>query len=240
MAAQLCLSYHMKRFESIRCVRAQSLASIFAPSTGNTPSLSTSTHQIRRKLLTPAARTLLRPSSRRGISAAFSFVMRRTASRTRIPRYHCKIYFYTSFSCLNTAPIAQTAQALGALQTRKRVLLSGTPIQNDLDEFYSMVHFANPWLLGSERDFHRDYQNPILRGREPDATERDRERAEIKSTELGRIVNQFILRRCGASHISNAIRSDLLRNCVESACTGRTHCYLIICHQSSCVSFAAR
>ena len=49
-----------------------------------------------------------------------------------------------------------------------------------------MVHFANPDLLGSEKDFHRIYQNPILRGREPDATEKDRERGEGKSAELGR------------------------------------------------------
>ena len=75
----------------------------------------------------------------------------------------------------------KTAVALSALQTRRRVLLSGTPIQNDLDEFYSMVHFANPGLLGSEKDFHRLYQNPILRGREPDASDKDRARGEAKT-----------------------------------------------------------
>lgn len=58
-----------------------------------------------------------------------------------------------------------------------------------------MVQFANPDLLGSEKEFHRNYQNPILRGREPDATDLEREKAEVKSAELGRIVNQFILRR---------------------------------------------
>ena len=43
----------------------------------------------------------------------------------------------------------KTAKALHALATRRRILLSGTPIQNDLDEFYSMVHSCNPELLGS-------------------------------------------------------------------------------------------
>jgi DNA repair and recombination RAD54-like protein len=47
----------------------------------------------------------------------------------------------------------------------------------------------------SERDFCREYQNPILRGREPDATDKEREKGEAKSAELGKIVNQFILRR---------------------------------------------
>ena len=68
----------------------------------------------------------------------------------------------------------KTAVALSALSTRRRILLSGTPIQNDLDEFYSMVHFANPGLLGTQHDFHRNYQTPILRGREPDSTDKDR------------------------------------------------------------------
>ena len=89
----------------------------------------------------------------------------------------------------------KTAKALHALTTRRRILLSGTPIQNDLDEFYSMVHFCNPELLGTEKHFHRVYQSPILRGREPDATDRDREEGARKSGELGMIVNQFILRR---------------------------------------------
>ena len=84
------------------------------------------------------------------------------------------------------------------------MLLSGTPIQNDLDEFFSMVNFANPELLGSEHHFHRHYQNPILRGREPDASERDRERGEQVSRELGGLVNQFILRR------TNTLLSDHL------------------------------
>lgn len=67
-----------------------------------------------------------------------------------------------------------------------------------------MVHFANPGLLGSERDFHRMYQNPILRGREPGSSEKERLHGEQKSSELGKIVNQFILRR------TNTLLSDHL------------------------------
>ena len=67
-----------------------------------------------------------------------------------------------------------------------------------------MVHFANPGLLGTEKDFHRNYQNPILRGREPDATDKDRKKGEGKGVELGQLVNQFILRR------TNTLLSDHL------------------------------
>lgn len=43
----------------------------------------------------------------------------------------------------------QTYQALMGLQAKRRVLLSGTPIQNDLTEYFSLVHFVNQGLLGT-------------------------------------------------------------------------------------------
>lgn len=42
----------------------------------------------------------------------------------------------------------QTYQALDSLNTSRRVLISGTPIQNDLLEYFSLVHFVNSGLLG--------------------------------------------------------------------------------------------
>lgn len=42
-----------------------------------------------------------------------------------------------------------TYNALMGLQTKRRVLLSGTPIQNDLTEYYSLIHFVNPGMLGT-------------------------------------------------------------------------------------------
>lgn len=34
------------------------------------------------------------------------------------------------------------------MPTPRRVVLTGTPIQNDLQEFFSIVEFCNPGLLG--------------------------------------------------------------------------------------------
>ncbi|KAH8061094.1 hypothetical protein JL722_4390 [Aureococcus anophagefferens] len=45
---------------------------------------------------------------------------------------------------------AQTSQALASLACRRRVLLSGTPMQNDLVEFFSMANFTNPGIFGHE------------------------------------------------------------------------------------------
>jgi len=42
----------------------------------------------------------------------------------------------------------QTYAALSQLKTKRRILLSGTPIQNDLLEYFSLVHFVNVGILG--------------------------------------------------------------------------------------------
>jgi len=89
----------------------------------------------------------------------------------------------------------QTSLALDTLKCKRRVLLSGTPMQNDLEEFFAMVNFCNPTVLGTVSRFRKYYQNPILIGREPDATEEETKLSDTRSTELAAIINMFILRR---------------------------------------------
>ncbi|KAG9450907.1 hypothetical protein H6P81_010872 [Aristolochia fimbriata] len=97
-----------------------------------------------------------------------------------------------------------TNRALASLSCRRRVLLSGTPMQNDLEEFFAMVNFTNPGILGDAAYFRRYYESPIISGREPCATEDERKLGNERSTELSVKVNQFILRR------SNALLSNHL------------------------------
>jgi DNA repair and recombination RAD54-like protein len=87
---------------------------------------------------------------------------------------------------------------LDELPCKRRILLSGTPLQNDLKEFYAMVNFTNPEILGDRRAFTRVYESPILRGREPDATATEIKIGNDRSGQLSAIVNQFILRRTNA------------------------------------------
>lgn len=90
---------------------------------------------------------------------------------------------------------SQTYQALNELKVDRRVILSGTPIQNDLTEYFSLLSFANPGLLGTRLDFRKKYENPILKGRDSLGSSQDREKGDTCLKELLGIVNKFIIRR---------------------------------------------
>ncbi|TCD63616.1 DNA-dependent ATPase protein rad54 [Steccherinum ochraceum] len=88
-----------------------------------------------------------------------------------------------------------TFQTLNSLNVKRRVILSGTPIQNDLSEYFSLLNFANPNFLGSKNDFRKNFENVIIRGRDADATDAHKADCEKKLKELGGLVTKFIIRR---------------------------------------------
>ncbi|RKF56840.1 DNA repair protein rhp54 [Erysiphe neolycopersici] len=90
---------------------------------------------------------------------------------------------------------SQTFTALNGLNVSRRVILSGTPIQNDLTEYFSLISFANPGLLGTRVEFRKKYELPILKGRDAAGSEKDREKGDLAIKELLEIVNKFIIRR---------------------------------------------
>lgn len=88
-----------------------------------------------------------------------------------------------------------TFTALNQLKCPRRVILSGTPIQNDLLEYFSLLNFANPGYLGTRADFRKNFENAILRGRDGLATDQERAKGDEKLAELLALVNKFIIRR---------------------------------------------
>ncbi|GLV36985.1 okra [Carabus blaptoides fortunei] len=89
----------------------------------------------------------------------------------------------------------QTYQALMGLKAKRRILLSGTPIQNDLLEYFSLVHFVNEGILGSSQEFRKRFEIPILRGQDAGATANERQQAVKCLEELSTIVNKCLIRR---------------------------------------------
>ncbi|EDR29108.1 DNA repair and recombination protein RAD54B, putative [Entamoeba dispar SAW760] len=89
----------------------------------------------------------------------------------------------------------KSSQAVNRVPTKRRVILSGTPIQNELGEFYAMVSFVNPDVLGSLSAFKRIYEEPIMKSRQFDCTPEEKYAGNQRSKELTRLTKLFILRR---------------------------------------------
>ncbi|GAA57019.1 transcriptional regulator ATRX [Clonorchis sinensis] len=65
------------------------------------------------------------------------------------------------------------SKAVSQIRTLKRVVLTGTPLQNNLNEYHAMVNFVKPNLLGTAREFNNRFGNPIRNGQHSNSTERD-------------------------------------------------------------------
>jgi len=83
------------------------------------------------------------------------------------------------------------AQASLALQAGFRLALSGTPVENDFDELWSLFNFVNPGLLGSRDGFQKRFAVPIERDRDAHA------RQALRS-----LIRPFLLRRTKAAVLS--------------------------------------
>ena len=79
---------------------------------------------------------------------------------------------------------SQTTKAVMLLDAKHRLALSGTPVENNLTELYSLFRFLNPTMFGSVDDFNKHYTYPIQQ-------DNDKEVAQ----ELRQKIYPFILRR---------------------------------------------
>jgi SNF2 family DNA or RNA helicase len=78
----------------------------------------------------------------------------------------------------------QNAQAVKAVRSRHRLVLTGTPLENSVLDLWSIFDFLMPGYLGSAQDFRERYELPITRDRSVEVQAR-----------LGRRLRPFILRR---------------------------------------------
>ena len=81
-------------------------------------------------------------------------------------------------------PATKRARALRRLQARRKVAMTGTPIENRLGELWAIMDIVNPGLLGSRERFDRAFARPIEQFGDEGALER-----------LRSIVDPFVLRR---------------------------------------------
>lgn len=81
-------------------------------------------------------------------------------------------------------PDSQRYKAVRLLRSRNKIVMTGTPIENNTFDLYGQLSFACPGLLGSREQFKRLYSIPIDQFK-------DRKRA----LELQNRINPFVLRR---------------------------------------------
>lgn len=78
----------------------------------------------------------------------------------------------------------------------RKILLTGTPIQNDLVEFFTIINFLNPGIVGDYKSFQKQYINPILRSRDIACFDVGVKKVgEAISNKLITTTKKFVLRR---------------------------------------------
>ncbi len=105
----------------------------------------------------------------------------------RDTKFYRSISFY--YAILDEAQYVKnrrtaTALAVKTLQTKHRLALTGTPLENGVHELWSLFDFLMPGLLGNHTTFQFGFERPI------------RERSDVNALQnLKRRVKPFLLRR---------------------------------------------
>jgi len=81
-------------------------------------------------------------------------------------------------------PDALVTKAAQILQARNRIILSGTPVQNNTFDLYAQMHFLNPGFLGNKEFFKTEFAIPI-----------DKNGSNEAAQKLRKLIYPFILRR---------------------------------------------
>ena len=96
-----------------------------------------------------------------------------------------------------------------------RLLITGTPVQNNLGEFYNLVNFVNPGIFGDLQSFRALYEHPISLANQKSSSMKDVELARKRSKLLEEVTSRFMLRRLQKDtlHMSLPPRSEILLFC---------------------------
>lgn len=85
--------------------------------------------------------------------------------------------------------------AVKQLKAQHRLILSGTPIQNNIMDLWSLFDFLMPGFLGTDRQFQATYGKPLLAARDPKCSAKDAEAGVLAMEALHKQVMPFLLRR---------------------------------------------
>ena len=89
---------------------------------------------------------------------------------------------------------SEISTALSSMATTRRIVLTGTPLQNNLLEFHRMADWIRPGCLGTELEFEKKFATKIMNSLTSDSSAKCQEQGEKLLAELFEIVSPYIQR----------------------------------------------
>ncbi|KAL8931899.1 MAG: hypothetical protein Q9211_006662, partial [Gyalolechia sp. 1 TL-2023] len=108
-------------------------------------------------------------------------------------------------------PRAKTTIAVKRLASNHRLILSGTPIQNNVLELWSLFDFLMPGFLGTEKVFLDRFAKPIAASRFSKSSSKEQEAGALAIEALHKQVLPFLLRRL-KEEVLNDLPPKILQN----------------------------
>lgn len=108
-------------------------------------------------------------------------------------------------------PKAKISQAVKRLGSNHRLILTGTPIQNNVLELWSLFDFLMPGFLGTEKVFLDRFAKPIAASRFSKASSKEQEAGALAIEALHKQVLPFLLRRL-KEEVLNDLPPKILQN----------------------------
>ena len=108
-------------------------------------------------------------------------------------------------------PKAKVSIAVKKLASNHRLILTGTPIQNNVLELWSLFDFLMPGFLGAEKVFLDRFAKPIANSRYSKASSKEQEAGALAIEALHKQVLPFLLRRL-KEEVLNDLPPKILQN----------------------------
>lgn len=99
---------------------------------------------------------------------------------------------------------SKLSSSVKEIRANHRLILSGTPIQNNVLELWSLFDFLMPGFLGTQKAFQEKYSKPIVQSRNAKSSSKEQERGVLALEALHKQVLPFMLRR-----LKDDVLSDL-------------------------------
>lgn len=108
-------------------------------------------------------------------------------------------------------PKAKSTIAVKRLMSNHRLILSGTPIQNNVLELWSLFDYLMPGFLGTEKVFHERFAKPIAASRFSKSSSKEQEAGALAIEALHKQVLPFLLRRL-KEEVLNDLPPKIIQN----------------------------